>query len=463
MLKKIITGIKQHKITVIILLLTLVAAGYYVYGSYTPTASSVSYETTTVKKGAIKSVVSGSGQVGDANQVNLMPEVSGEITEINVQVGNEVVTGDVIAEIDDADLESQITQAQLALKTAKLNLAKMQEVPDASTLTKANNEIITAENNLEKLKLTQEHDMAAAKEEKKTAKNNLASLDETAENYDQQKATYTNQYNAAVRKIEDYALSQPMAITEAEAGIEEKEQALTELKAGASSTELAIQQLEVQDKQSKLADLISQREDYIIKAPTAGMVALINYTVGETINGGSANVTSDTALAVIISKTKNATIAINEVDVPKISVGQKVDLTFDALPDLAITGTVTAVDLIGTVEQNVVYNNATINFDTQDDRIMNGMTVTANIIIQNKMDILILPTTAIKTKNQASYVQLPDASQVTISIGISDDDNTEITSGLKEGDIVVLKTKTSTTNTNSNTTSIIPMGGGPRD
>lgn len=453
MLRKILGFIRSHKITVIIVLAALGTGAYFVNSQLNQQTSETSYETSTVKKGNIQTVVSGSGQVGDANQINIMPEVSGEITKIYVTLGQEVKVGDAIAQIDATTLENEIDQAQLALESAQMSLDKLQEPVDEYEITKAENAVTSAENDLVKLKLTQKNDLATAKEAKKAAETKT-------------------QLKDAQRKIDQLNITQPMDITVAEAKIEEAKQALENTKKGANKDDIRVQEINVSDKQSKLNDLISQRSKYSITAPKDGTVAIINYTEGEKISGtGSA--TSSTALVVLISQTKNATIAVNEVDVPKISLGQKVNLTFDALPDLNMQGTVTSIDLIGTASQGVVSNNVTISFDTQDARIKNGMTVNTDIITASKENILIVASSAIKSQADGEYVQILDNNKqiknIKIITGISDDTNTEVSSGLSEGDKVITKTVTqasSTKNTNSSdreAAGTFIMSGGPPD
>lgn len=453
MIKKILFFGKKHKITFFVVLLALIASGYFGYTQIKKTNITTStYQVAKVEKGSIKTVVSGTGQVGDANQINISPEVSGEITKIAVSLNQEVHSGDLLAEIDSSDLNNQIYQAQLAIKSAQLNLDKMKEPVDEADITKAENELIAAQNEFIKLKLTQEHEMDVAKEEKKNAPKDSAEL------------------KAAKRKIEELELSQPMAISEQQAKIEQLEQALDKTKEGTSSDEIELQELSIKEKQSQLNDLYDQQADYTITAPKDGVIALINYKEGEKFSGG--NTSSDSsALIVLLSKIKNATLAINEVDVPSISVGQKVDLTFDALLDLQLAGTVTQIDQIGIVTSNVVSNGVTIAFDQQDDRIKNGMTVNADIIISAKDDIIIVPTSALKTQNNQTYVQMKNSDGVkmaAVEIGIADDTSTEIISGLSQGDVIVTKTITAeSTNSSKNTNtasskennSLFDMGG----
>jgi multidrug efflux pump subunit AcrA (membrane-fusion protein) len=156
-----------------------------------------------------------------------------------------------------------------------------------------------------------------------------------------------------------------------------------------------------------------------------------------------------------------AEISLNEVDVAKVAIGQKVTLTFDAIEGLSLTGVVSEIDTIGTVTQGVVTYNVKIAFDTQDERVKGGMSVNASIITNVKADTLVVPNSAVKTQGTGHYVEIFDPPiattsgnqgtvskvaphKVQVEIGLANDTSTEITSGLKEGEQVVTKTTTTT-------------------
>lgn len=164
-----------------------------------------------------------------------------------------------------------------------------------------------------------------------------------------------------------------------------------------------------------------------------------------------------------------AEISLNEVDVAKVKVGQKVTLTFDAISDLTIAGDVSEIDTIGTVTQGVVYYNVEIVFNTQDSRVKPGMSVSSAIITDMKQDVLLVPNSAVKSDNSGQqYVQMLQNNvpvNQTVETGFSNDTMTEITSGLKEGDKVVTQTitaSTATTATTQTTSQNRSTGGGIR-
>jgi len=241
----------------------------------------------------------------------------------------------------------------------------------------------------------------------------------------------------ADRDLKQIDQNNPLDLTAAEQSVKEKEVSLLKLKAGADIIDIKSQELTVLQRKNALADARQKLADYTIRAPFAGVIAKINIKLNDEVSAG-------TAAATLVTKQQVAEISLNEVDVAKIKVGQKVTLTFEALENLSTTGTVAEIDTIGTVTQGVVYYAVKITFDTQDERVKPGMSVSANIITEVRPDVLLVPSPAVKSQNNGEpYVEImesaaPRAQQV--KIGISNDTSTEIISGLKEGDRIVTQT-----------------------
>lgn len=233
----------------------------------------------------------------------------------------------------------------------------------------------------------------------------------------------------------------------------------------APPTDASVAQAQAQIDQAQ-ANLTTAEVNYdnnIIKSPFDGVVAQLNNQAGD-------QVSSSTVVATVITNQQLAVISLNENDATNVKVGQKANLTFEAVSGLNITGTVAEIDTIGAVSQGVVNYGAKIALDTQNDQIKPGMSVSVSIITLAKPDVLAVPGTAVKTdSNGNSYVQILDAANhpqnKTVQVGVSDDTNTEITSGLSAGDMVVTQTinssaKTSTATTRTGTSLIPGLGGG---
>jgi len=221
----------------------------------------------------------------------------------------------------------------------------------------------------------------------------------------------------------------------------------------ADPLDIKSQQASISQATNQLIDAQEKLSDYTVKAPFDGVIASVAVKKSDSVS-------ASTVIATLITKQKIATISLNEVDVAKIKVGQKVTLTFDAISDLSLSGTVAEIDAIGTVTQGVVNYNVKIGFDTQDERVKPGMSVSASIITEVRTDVLAVPNSAIKQNSEIYAEMIDDAVESTageqgvssvagprrqtLAIGLANDSVTEIIFGLNEGDKVVTKTITPT-------------------
>ncbi len=238
---------------------------------------------------------------------------------------------------------------------------------------------------------------------------------------------------------------------------------LKALTAGLTPVDAQIAQNSLQQKQAAvtaarntLADAQTALANYVIRPPFAGTIAAVPANVADSAS-------PSTVIATVVTTAKIADLSLNEVDAAKVQVGQKATLTFTAIPDLSVAGIVSEVDSIGTVTQGVVNYSIKIVFETQDARVKSDMSVTAEIVTLAKPDVLTLPNAAVQSSaTGGSTVRVipgianPNPSAFTsgitslvqpvsqnVEVGASNDTVTEITSGLNEGDLVVLRTITS--------------------
>ncbi len=260
--------------------------------------------------------------------------------------------------------------------------------------------------------------------------------------------THLSSLNGYVSKVNSYIQS----LYSAKNSIQSSKETL-------AGTDFDIRTEEIQLNKAKDALLDAQEElaGCYVRAPFSGVIAKVNVKVGDS--------SSDSAVVTLITKQKIAEVSLNEVDIAKVKVGQKATLTFDAVSDLTITGEVSQVDTIGTASQGVINYGVQIAFDSQDDRVKLGMSVSAAVITDVKQDVLYVSNSAVKQSDNVFYVEVLENGvprQQTIETGLTNDTDTEIKSGLKEGDEFVKNTVTSqtTSSSNSNSNFRIPGLGG---
>lgn len=207
--------------------------------------------------------------------------------------------------------------------------------------------------------------------------------------------------------------------------------------------------------------LLENLEDYTITAPISGTVVTKNMKQGDKIGSGSSSSSlsaasssssssltsassSGSALAVIYDMSRlKCTLDVDELDVKKISVGQKVTITAD-VSDKEYIGTVETIGVEGTVGSNgVTTYPVKIEIIDFDDALLPGMNIDANIVVSSVHDALAVPTGCVNRGNTV-YVKgdktdsednAPEGYRtVTIVTGVSDGDYIEVYGDIKEGD-----------------------------
>jgi len=238
--------------------------------------------------------------------------------------------------------------------------------------------------------------------------------------------------------------------------------------------ELSIKQKEIDLEQAKnkLNDLKEDLNDYYVTAPLSGILSTLNIKKGDLI-------ASNQIIGTIITNQKIAKISLNEIDAAKVKVGQNAILSFDALPDLKIKGKVIEISTVGKEEQGVVSYDIKISLEEENKDIKPDMSVDAEIIVDKKANVLLIPSAAVKKDKGGNYVEVVKNYKLGkenlfkpvaipqnliekryIKIGISNDEYTEILEGLNEGEIIVVKTinpKTSQTTQNRGNNPLMPM------
>jgi multidrug efflux pump subunit AcrA (membrane-fusion protein) len=250
--------------------------------------------------------------------------------------------------------------------------------------------------------------------------------------------------------------------------LEQASETLAETLAGPTATTLLSQQISVQTAQTNLTTAQENLAYTSVTAPIAGTISAISATVGETPGSDAITIVGDGEVA---------EVTLNEIDAAKVSLGDPATLTFDALSNLSLAGTVVEIDPVGTVSQGVVSYNVQIGFSqpantSSSDLVKPGMSVTANLVTQVDQNVVAVPNAAIVTSGSASYILEPATSvsaadlassanggivlaatkQAPVTLGLANDTMTEIASGVSVGDQIIVQTIKSTATTKTTTT-----------
>jgi RND family efflux transporter MFP subunit len=182
----------------------------------------------------------------------------------------------------------------------------------------------------------------------------------------------------------------------------------------------------------------------VIVAPFDGVVADISITEGEEISTAAL---ATPAISLVDTSEIEMQGYIDELDVASVKLGQAANITLDALPDEQVTGSVTFISPIGTIRAGIVSYATTITLENPSAELKDGMSATAEVVVERRDNVLLIPNTVIQgTLQNPTVVVLVDGQQEErqITLGLSDGFNTEVLSGLEEGEEVVVPAPTST-------------------
>ena len=419
----------------------------------TATPSNVS--TATIKRGSLTQVVSASGTVAARPQVDLTFQSSGQITRLDVQVGDRVKAGQVLAGLDTTDLELAVAQAQVSLDSARTKLKQTRDGATSAELASAKASLSSARSayqaalskynltdaqiakaraqldkaaaTLERAKLAYDwhaHDWLDIKPENSQQKTDM---DDAQTAYDLTLAAY----NQSAAEINDSSLRS------ASAQVAQAQYNLDKLQRKPTPEDLAIKQGEVKQAEASLAQAQAQLDNAILVAPFDGTIASVNVQTGQRVSAST--------LVMVLANMSQLVVKADlaEADLPSVRVGRPVQITLDAVSGATYTGTVDEINLVGTTTQGVVNYAATIVISDANETIRPGMNANIGIITQQSDRVLLIPNRAIKTAGEqrlAVVVRNGQQVEVPITLGMSNDLETQVVEGLREGDVVLVGT-----------------------
>jgi len=402
---KILTN--KKKVALIVLLLFITAAiGLKLF----PRKSKAQYQTASVERGTIIESVSLSGQIVSANVIQIVTQASGTVKQVFVKDGDYVNKGDKILEIE-LDQTGQQKNAQ------------------------AWSSYLSAKNSFESAQATA-FSLQSDMFNKWNIYYNLAT-----------NSTYQNpdgSPNETNRILPQFLIAQNDWLA-AEAKYKNQQSVIAQAQAALNNAWLSY-----------------ELSSPIVTAPTAGIVTNLTVVPGMVVSNtsGSAESNQNQRVAVITSEAAPiASFLASEVDVGKIKIDQQATITFDSLPEKTFTGKVQAVDRLGVVNNGVTNYPVIIKLDINSSDILPNMAANANIIINSKNNVLKIPSSAIQHVENQDIVRVlknGKEQEVVVETGLASDTETEIVSGLSEGDTIIMG---AISNSNRTSTSESPFGG----
>ncbi|MDB5084842.1 MAG: efflux transporter periplasmic adaptor subunit [Bacilli bacterium] len=452
-------------ITSLVVAIAAGGGGYaYFHKSAKPT---LTYLHTTVKKGDLAKVITATGNVASPTTANLSFGTSGKVTKVNVAVGDQVKKGQVLATLDMQALQNAVATAQASLHSAQAGLQALQNGPTDASLAaqqaavdKALSDLGTAQSNLQTAKQNADQgylqsQLNAATQSVQTAQANYDAISKAG---DATQMTFakaqldnaTTNYKTALSQLNNLAQLQQQAAT-AQTAVDTAQRnydlaviQLNQLKQPALQTDIDQKQASVQSAQIAFQNAQLNLSQGSLTAPFDGVITNVVPHEGEQIGGSS------TAISVMTTENGlQITVPVDDSDISSVKAGQQSIITLDSLPGVNFTGKVSIIAPVGTSTNGITTFPVTIALSASDPnikRLIPGQNTNVSIVVDSKTGVLTVPDAAIQGQGKNKYVQVYQSAttppkSVQIQTGLDDDRNTEVISGLTEGQEIVVGTR----------------------
>lgn len=408
----------------------IVIMGGLIYGGYsytnqdqdtTASASASTIQEYTLTKSQITETLSTSGTVQADSIEQLLGDVTSEVTHIHVEIGDQVSVGQVLAEMNPIDVQSDILNQQVVIA------------------------------NLEKEIKTLKIDKGTSK--KLAYDNAKVILDNTKSDYDSNKILFENG-----------ALSQSdldQSLESYNKGISDYESAKSTYESYDYATEYSILEKRLQVENTKLESLEQDILDHQVVASIDGVVTALNIEEGE--------VPKESDVMMEIQDLSNLKIeaSISEYEINDIVVGQEVTISTLGNEDKTYSGVVERIYPSGEIDGSEVFVTVLIEVLDEDQYLKPNFSANIDILIENKEDALLVPYDALITTPKGYAIQLKTedeetANMVRVETGIEGDLTIEVISDqLEEGMVILVDSSVDISSTQRQGGMMIPGMGGP--
>jgi multidrug efflux pump subunit AcrA (membrane-fusion protein) len=494
----------------VLIALVMVAAALGSTIVYTQAAkTTTTYRTALVTYGTITQTIGMAGNLAPVSEADLNFSSAGTVQTVYVQVGQSVGIGAPLATLDSALLSAQLQQAQATLASAQAKRSQDLAGPTSQNLTSAQNSVnsalVSVNNATTSLADTQAIN-AQSVSTAQTAVNDAQKLvDGDQPLVDQDNATLAADQTAmtasctspgatcdaatakvAVDKTKLAADQQALARDQATLAAAKNSLAMTTSKAqqsndqaaaslasmqqqysaaksslaalatGATWQTIQMDDAQIQIDQISVNSLQRQLDSTTLTAPIAGIVAQVNVKAGQAVTAGSAT----NAIVIFTPGAYAVTGTVSDSLVNLVAVGQAAQVT-PAGSTQALMGKITSIAPAATISSGVATFAVTAQLTDTSNSIRPGISATVNIVLNQVVHVLTVPTSAVRTTAAGSTVQVlvnGVPKSVAVQTGASDPTRIQIVSGLQLNQVVVIAVVTSSV-PSGNGSSVLGGGG----
>jgi multidrug efflux pump subunit AcrA (membrane-fusion protein) len=451
------------------IVVVVIAAGTGVFMLTRGAAASVSYRTGVAALGTVTQTVSLSGNLAPDGETDLDFGGAGKVTAVNVQPGQTVTAGEVVATQDPTTVNASLTQAEATLSSAEANLSQARAGASASTVTQAeaqvNSAYVAYQNAVTNLADTKAvnaqivaQDYSAYTAAQATAGAAGCTPGNTTPPCPQDEATVSQDYQAWQAAEIKGTQSDDQARGQVNADKVQWENAKSSLAAlengsTSSSAQITMDASQVAIDQVNVASVQAAVNAATLKAPSGGVVEAVNVSNGEQIaSGGTGGASAGSsgvathAIVIITPGVFEVTGSVSDALVNEIAIGQTAEVVAAGSSN-AVAGKVTQVAEQATVTSGVATFPVTVVLSGASPSLRPGMSASVSVVINQVVQVITVPTSAVHTTAAGSTVTLfvnGKPVPVAVTVGAADATRTQIVSGVKVGDEVVIATISST-------------------
>ncbi len=451
--------IRKYKgIFLTIFLLSMMIGGCSVLAQFQSRQTSEVQELTfAAVKGSIHASVDMIGYVEYNQSGTLAWKTNGVISQVNVQLGDTVKKGDILAELETDSLSSAVILAEKTLIEAQDNLTEVMESSTAkvtalSTLT-ANETALQATKQAQEslyypradqltIEMAYDEYMLAlqnfnyAKADYDSVRNQKGWEDAARQTYFE---SYSSTYSTMITAYENWVWTKgeptDTELAVAQGAVMVAQQAYDDALETYESYETLPRQKDLQAAEISLTNAENSYNKRNVLATFSGTVTSISAESGHYVTSGTEAFQVDDMSRILIP------VDVSEIDIHKIYTGQRVIISLDAITDKTYSGVISKISELGEGSGTTVTFETIIEITDADEAIKAGMTAAVEIILEEKSDVVLIPLNAITTAGEKSTVTVQNTGgnrQVEVQIGLTTNLLAEITSGLAEGDLIVV-------------------------
>ena len=402
----------------------MIAGGYYYKKKFAPRkkVKKKTQQFYTAEKGNIAIKIASTGRVIPNQNVEIKCKASGEIISLPYDISANVKKGDLLAELDPIDEKRKVKLAEVSLLSNTANLKQ-------------------AECNL---KLSEDRLINNRKKVKAILKAKKANLKDKSRKYERIKKLLKKKLSSQ----EEYDTAQTSLIqarsdlTNAEA--QESELAIDKQALELKQQDIVLAKSRIESQKVNLDQAKQRLDETKIYAPIDGAITVRNVQIGQIISSGISNVGGGTTLLTLSDMSRIFVMAfVDETDIGRIKVGQKVKISVDAYPGKKFRGEIIQIALQGINSSNVVTFEVKIEVKGRKKKILKlEMTANVEIIIESSKNTILVSDKCIEKKKGQSFVKVKTDSgklkSMTVETGISAEDLIEIKTGLSEGQKILI-------------------------